>query len=172
MKAMLAAVSALICLAGNVQAEALHACDLSVDVIDKDPNPTNVRATPGGKVIAALKLSSDPNAPDDDITAHIVGQSGDWFLIDRANEVGDDEKTLFRGKGYLHRSVLGAYGLENGFPLWSEPDEKSPMVAKWTSGDQDNLLFLGCSGHFAKVRIKEGTGWTENLCLNGRTTCP
>ena len=171
MKAMFAAVSALICLAGNVQAAALQACDLSVDVIDKDPNPTNVRATPGGKVIATLKMSSDPQT-DDDIEAHLVGQSGDWFLIDRAMEVGDDEKTIFHGKGYLHRSVLGAYGLQNGFPLWSDHDEKSPMVAKWTSGEQDNLIFLDCWGHFAKVRIKEGTGWTKSLCLNGRTTCP
>jgi len=170
MKAMLAALSALVCLAGDAEAQALHACDLNVDVIDKQPGPTNVRATPGGKVIATLAVS--PKANDDDIEAHIVGQSGDWFLIDRAFEVGDVEQTLFRGKGWLHRSVVGAYGLINGFPLWSDHDEKSPMVAKWTSGDQENLVFLDCWGQFAKVRIKEGTGWTESLCLNGRTTCP
>jgi hypothetical protein len=167
MKAICAAVSALICLAGSAQAAALQACDLTVDVTDTDPHGTNVRATPGGKIIATL---SDSEA-DGWIEADIIGQSGDWFLIDGAQDIGDDEKTIFRGRGYLHRSVLGAYGLWNGFPLWSDHDKRSPMVAKAASGDQE-VVFLGCWGQFAKVRIKEGTGWTQTLCLNGRTTCP
>jgi len=167
MKAMLAALSALICLAGNAQAAALQACDLSVDVIDTDPRGTNVRETPGGKVIAVLK--TDPLA-DDWIEAHVIGQSGDWFLIDGAKDVGDDEKTIFRGKGYLHRSVLGASGLWNGSALWSNHDEKSPLVAQETAGDQ-TVQFFDCWGPFARVRVKEGTGWTKTLCLNNRTTC-
>jgi hypothetical protein len=169
MQAMFAAVSALICLAGSAQAAALQACDLTLDVIDADPHGTNVRATPGGQVLAALKTSSDPLA-DDWIEAHVIGEVGDWFLIDGAKDVGDDERTIFRGKGYLHRSVLGASGLENGLPLWSDHDVKSPMVAKETAGDQA-VRFLDCWGHFAKVRIREGTGWTKTLCLNTRTTC-
>ncbi|MGH7022652.1 MAG: hypothetical protein ACREEB_03565 [Caulobacteraceae bacterium] len=171
MRAAFGAAAALICLAGNVQAAALQACDLTLAVIDTDPRGTNVRATPGGKVMVALKTSPDPQILEDWIEVHVVGQSGDWFLIDGAKDMGDNEKTIFRGKGYLHRSVLGASGLENGFPLWSDHDEKSPMIAKWTSGDE-SVNFLGCWGHFAKVRIKQGVGWTENLCTNQRTTCP
>jgi hypothetical protein len=169
MKAMFAAMSALICLAGNAQAAALQACNLAVDVIDTDPKGTNVRETPGGKVIAVLKTSSDPLA-DDWIEAHVIGQSGDWFLIDGAKDVGDDEKPIFHGKGYVHRSVLGSSGLWNGSALWSDHAETSPLVARQAAGDQ-TVLFLGCWGHFAKVRVGEGTGWTQSLCLNTRTTC-
>ncbi len=169
MKAMFAAASALVCVAGNAQAAALQACNLTVDVIDTDPRGTNVREAPGGRIVAALKTSPDPLAADW-IEAHVIGQSGDWFLIDGAKDVGDDEKTIFRGRGYLHRSVLGASGLWNGAALWSDHDETSPLVARATAGDQ-SVLFLGCWGQFAKVRIMEGTGWTRSLCLNGRTTC-
>ncbi|HEY2481527.1 MAG TPA: hypothetical protein VGI30_04945 [Caulobacteraceae bacterium] len=171
MKAALGAAAALICLTGNVQAAALQACDLTLAVIDADPRGTNVRATPGGKVTVALKTSPDPEILEDWIEVHVIGQSGDWFLIDGAKDMGDNEKTIFRGKGYMHRNVLGASGLENGFPLWSDHNEKSRMIAKAPTADQ-TVTFLDCWGYFAKIRVSEGLGWSENLCTNQRTTCP
>jgi len=167
MKAVHGVLAAFLCLAGNAQAAAIQACNLTVDVIDTDPKGTNVRETPGGKVVGVLKLSL---TEDDWIEVHIVGQSGDWFLIDKAVRIGDAEKTIFTGQGYVHLSVLGSYGLENGMPIWSDHDEKSPLVAAEAMGDQD-VKFLGCWGVFARIRAKEGAGWTKSLCLNSRTTC-
>ena len=168
MKAMHGVLAALLCLGGNAQAAAIQACNVTVDVIDQDPKGTNVRETPGGKVVGVLKGSP---TEDDWIEVHVIGQSGDWFLIDKATRIGDEEETIFTGQGYMHLSMLGSYGLQNGMPLWSDHDEKSPRVTKEAMGDQD-VKFLGCWDDFAKIRAKEGTGWTHSLCLNGRTTCP
>jgi hypothetical protein len=170
MKPIHGALALLLCLGGNAQAAAIQACDLNVDVIDTDPKGTNVRETPGGKIVGVLKLSSRPPSLEDWIEVHIVGQSGDWFLIDKATQVGDDETTIFTGQGYVHLSVLGAYGLWNGMPIWTDHDEKSQVVTSHAPGDEE-VKFLGCWGEFAKIRAKQGTGWTKTLCLNGRTTC-
>lgn len=159
----------LLCLTGRVQATESQACNVTADVIDGDPKGTNVRAAPGGTVIAVLKASSNPSA-DDWIEVRIAGQSGDWFLIDRADLVGDDRKTIFHGQGYVHRSVLGASGLQAGAQIRTDHDARSPMLVEHADGDQP-VQFLGCWGEFAKIHIKEGTGWTRSLCLNQRTTC-
>jgi hypothetical protein len=169
MRTIYGAAIVLLCLTGRVQAAELQACNLTADVIDHDPKGTNVRATRGGKVIAVLKTSSDPSA-DDWIEIRITGQSGDWFVIDRADLVGDDRKTIFHGQGYVHRSVVGASGLQSNSQLWTDHDVKSPLIAEHVDGDQ-SVQFFGCWGEFAKVHIKEGTGWTRSLCLNQRTTC-
>ena len=167
MKAIHAVLPVLLCLAGNAQAAAVQACDLTVDVVDQDPKGTNVRETPGGKIVGVLKLSG---TGDDWIEVHVIGQSGDWFPIDKATQVGDDETAIFTGQGYMHVSMLGSYGLENGMPIWTDHDEKSPLVTPQAPGDEE-VKFLGCWGDFARIRVKEGTGWTKSLCLNGRTTC-
>jgi hypothetical protein len=167
MKAIRGMIAALLCLAGNAQAAAIQACDLTVDVIDTDPKGTNVRDAPGGKVVGVLKLSG---TGDDWIEVHVIGQSGDWLLIDKATQIGDDETAIFTGQGYMHLSVLGSYGLWNGMPIWSDHDEHSAPVVAEAIGDQE-VKFLGCWGDFARIRTKQGTGWTKTLCLNGRTTC-
>lgn len=168
-KATLGLAIALLCLAANAHAAELQACDLGVDIVDQDPKGTNVRESPGGKVVAVLKLGSGPQA-DDWIEVHVAGQSGDWLLIDGAEEVGDERKVIFRGRGYVHRSVLGASGLQGGSKLLSDPAPKSPLLAAHPLGDQP-VQFLGCRGPFAHVHVKEGAGWTRALCLNQRTTC-
>jgi len=167
MKAIYGALTVLLALAGNAQAAAIQACDVTVDVTDTDPKGTNVRDAPGGRVVGVLKLSL---TEDDWIEVHVIGQSGDWFLVDKATRIGDEEETIYSGQGYVHLSVLGSYGLWNGMPIWSDHDEKSPLVTAEAMGDQE-VKFLGCWGEFARIRAKEGTGWTKFLCLNGRTTC-
>lgn len=167
MRAIFGAAVGLLCLIVEVEAAELQACNVAVDVTDQDPKGTNVREAPGGKVIAVLKTS--PTA-DDWIEVHVAGQSGDWFLIDGAELVGDDRKVIFRGHGYVHLSVVGSSGLQSNAELRADHDVKSPLVAKHADGDQP-VQFLGCWGDFAKIHVKEGTGWTRSLCLNQRTTC-
>lgn len=142
-------------------------CNVTVSVIDPDPAGANVRKSPGGDVVATLRT---PRVGDDWIEVHVVGQTGDWFAIDRADLVGDARKTIFRGRGYMHRSVLGSDGLVNGEPIREDHDERAAQILIGQDGDQPAYL-LGCAGDFVKIRIKAGVGWTKTLCLNQRTTC-
>jgi hypothetical protein len=165
MKTLATAALALICLAAPARA-AETVCNINVDVTDTDPKGTNVRATPGGKIVASLPAQAN----DDWIEVHVIGQDGDWFLIDSAKAVGDDEKPIFRGRGYLHKSVVGTSGLQNGTTIWTDHDAASRPLDPSAMGDQAVTL-LGCWHDFAKVRVKKGDGWTKGLCLNQRTTC-
>jgi hypothetical protein len=165
MKAFATIALGLLCLAAPAAA-AETVCSVKLDVTDNDPKGTNVRAAPGGKVIAVL-----PSQPNDDwIEVHVTGQAGDWFAIDSAIAVGDDEKTIFKGKGYLHKSVLGASGLQSETTIWTEHDIASRALDRDAMGDQPVSL-LGCWHDFTKIRVKKGDGWTKGLCLNQRTTC-
>jgi len=141
------------------------ACNVMMSVIDPDPRGTNVRKTPGGDVAMRLNASND-----DWLEVHVIAQAGDWFEIDRADLVGDTRKTIFRGRGYMHRSVLGSDGLVNGEPIRADHDAHAAQILAGQDADQPAYL-LGCAGDFVKIRIKAGVGWTKTLCLNQRTTC-
>jgi hypothetical protein len=167
MRVLFYAVPLLISLGGSAAPPAAQACNVTVDVIDPDSRSTNVRDRPGGKIIATLTTSQDN---DDWIEVHVVAQYGDWFLVDRADLVGDDRKAIYRGRGYMHRSVLGADSLVWGEPVRVDHDARSALVTNGKNADEPAYL-LGCRDTFMKVRIKEGAGWTKNLCLNQRTTC-
>ena len=165
--ALLALASPMSCLAQTVEKQA---CDVSVDITDTDPKGTNVRAAPGGAVIASL---SNPNV-EGWIEVHITGQTGDWYEIDRANlinaDLGADGKVVFHGKGYLHKSVVGVSGMENGGAIYGDHDVKSKPLDLHAAGDQ-KVDLLGCWSDFLKVHVKKGTGWTRQACTNMDTTC-
>jgi len=141
------------------------ACNVMMSVIDPDPRGTNVRKTPGGDVATRLNASND-----DWLEVHVIAQAGDWFEIDRADLVGDDSRTIYRGKGYMHQSVLGADGLVNGEPIRADHDVRSKQILASEDPDQQ-VHVLACWGDFLKIRVKNGVGWTKTLCLNQRTTC-
>jgi len=157
----------LLCPGGSLQAADTPACNVTASVIDQDPEGTNVRKAPGGDVIATLRTTRDG---DDWIEVHVVGQAGDWFQIDRADLVGDDSKTIFKGNGYMHRTVLGADGLVNGEPIRADHDAGSRQILGSEDIDQQVHL-LGCWHDFMKISVKGSVGWTRALCLNQRTTC-
>jgi len=166
MKILLWAPALLTSLNPPLAAAAPQTCNVMLDVIDPDIHGTNIRATPGGTVVATLAQPQQ----DDWIEVHVIGQEGDWFLIDRADQVGDAEKTIFRGRGYMHRSVLGADGLVNGEPIRADHDVRSARILTSANADQPVAL-LGCWGDFLHIRIDGGTGWTKTVCRNQRTTC-
>ena len=164
--AFLALTPPAACLAQTVEKQA---CNVDVDVTDTDPKGTNVRATPGGAVVTSLKNPTQ----DGWIGVHITGQLGDWYEIDRASLIDadmPDGKVIFHGKGYLHRSVLGVSGMQNGGAIYSDHDLKSTPIDLHARGDQQVNL-LGCWGEFLKVHVKKGTGWTKAACTNMDTTC-
>lgn len=154
--------------AGFAQSAGKQACNAEVDVTDTDPKGTNVRATPGGAIIASLPTS------DGWIEVHLTGHFDDWYEIDRAKLIGADlpagGKTIFHGKGYLHKSVLGVSGVQNGGAIYSDHDVKSSPLDLHAAGDQQVYL-LGCWGDFLRIYVKKGTGWTMQACTNMNSTC-
>jgi hypothetical protein len=140
-----------------------------VDITDTDPNGTNVRAAPGGAIIAQLR-----NPGDGWIGVHVIGQSGDWYEIDRATRVGSDlppaGRIVFHGTGYLHKSMLGVSGMQNGGAIYADHDVSSRPIDLHAPGDQ-RVDLLGCWGNFLMVHVGKGTGWTKEACTNMNTTC-
>jgi hypothetical protein len=165
--AFLALTPIAVCLAQTAEKQA---CDVNVDITDADPKGTHVRAAPSGAVVASL---SNPNA-DGWIAVHVTGQLGDWYEIDRASlinaDVGPDGKIMFHGRGYLHKSVVGVSGMQNGGAIYGEHDVNSSPLDLHAPGEQ-KVDLLGCWGEFLKVHVKKGTGWTRQACTNMDTTC-
>ena len=157
-------------MACSAQSATKQACNVVVDVTDIDPKGTNVRAAPGGAIIAALKNSTS----DGWVIVHLTGQLGDWYEIDRASLMDADlppgGKVIFQGTGYLHKSVVGVSGMQNGGFIYREHNIKSDLLDGPASGDQQVEL-LGCWEGFLKVHVKKGVGWTQHACINMNTTC-
>jgi len=141
---------------------------ISMGVIDKDPNGTNVRDAPGGKVVKVL-----PGAPktDEDKEKRVVtvtGQKGQWFSV----RLHDDST------GWLHSSMIGtcASATEDGDPVMkTNPDDSSPAVAKVKQGTPLRLLEI--KGVWAKVETADSgakkTGWMmeHTLSFNAYRNC-
>lgn len=143
-------------------------CNVKADVTDIDPKGLNVRSAPGGAVLTRLVDRGDW------IEVHITGLHGDWYEIDRANQISNDnpdiDGVMWRGKGYVHKSTVGISGLQQGTAIYADHDLKSRVLVRSADGDQATEL-LGCWQDFYKVRIKAGTGWTKGACTNQNTTC-
>jgi SH3-like domain-containing protein len=147
------------------------ACDLSAYVTDPDPKGTNVRSGPNksAPVVKTLPSASDT-------VVKITGYSGGWFEISRAETVGDDEKVVFEGRGWVHSSLLGLSVGNNGFgppALHAEPSKQS-RVLKRLKPDEDAVKLVACKDDWAKVQFGGLTGWlsSEGQCANPLTTCP
>jgi len=152
------------------QSASRQSCNVEVDVTDTDPKGTNVRSAPGGALIATLRNSTDNGW----IIVHLSAQLGDWYEIDRASLVDNDlprgGKTLFQGNGYLHKSVVGVGGMQNGGIVYRDHDIRTDLVDPHAAADQPVEL-LGCWGEFLKVHVRKGIGWTMHACTNMNTTC-
>jgi hypothetical protein len=154
-----------------------HSCDLDLNVIDPDPAGVNLRSAPGaktGKVIATL-------APVGEwISVHVVGQSGEWLLVDRAEAIDDDApdgvREVFRGGGWVHASRLGISELlvGEGTVLRASPAADAAVVRRIATPDDEpaSKRVLGCRAKQLQVDIGDGvSGWTDTFCTNERTTC-
>jgi hypothetical protein len=120
MSPLLVCVMLLMAGAAAAAAEMRQACDATVDVTDTDPAGTHVRSAPGGPIIATLS-----NPGDGWITVHLKAQLGDWYEINAASLVDPTHLgTLFHGKGYVHKSMLGVSGMQNGGTLYIDHDGK------------------------------------------------
>lgn len=153
-----------------------HSCDLRINVVDPDRRGLNVRSAPGkppGKVIAVI-----PKA-DEWTEVHVVGQAGDWLLIDRAGTVDDESpegmREVFRGGGWVHASGLGISELATGegTVLRAAPDDHAAEVKRIVDCDDEpqRKRVPGCRGKGLEIEGDGLRGFTRTWCNNERTTC-
>ena len=170
---ILGAMGLLLLMQGlSVQAAERQACDVRVAITDNDPKGTNIRSAPGGPVLTVLK---SPSADNNWIEVHVTAQVGDWFEIDHAL-LADGDKTVFKGTGYLHRSMVGISGVAGGGAVYANHDAAG---AKLDVDDPPDAAMdlLGCWGEFLHVQIKGDNrakgqkGWVNAPCTNMVTTC-
>ncbi len=161
---------------GDFVYEAFATNDLWCFVYDTDPSGrTNIRATPGGKVIG--QLGAQPSDEDDEGGVYCLSvynpRNGWWQILDKS--VGGIE---IQDQGWIHSSVL-ALSTRNydGSPLnlYAEPSADASVSAVIREADVlVRPLDITADGKWTKVICKAGTGWLQTrwLCGNPFTTCP
>ena len=145
-------------------------CDVNAYVIDPDPKGMNVRSGPGStfKIIGNL-----PKQDVEGIGVHITGSKGDWVRIDLAVEEGaEQERTFFKGEGWLYGPLLGVDGIGGGTKLYQQARTRSRVVGNLPGGS-DGAIVRGCQGKWMYVEYKKLRGWAapDTLCSNSLTTC-
>ena len=146
-------------------------CDVDAYVIDPDPKGMNVRSGPGNtfKIIGNL-----PKQDVEAISVHITGSKGDWVRIDLAvEEGGEQERTFFKGEGWLYGPLLAVDGIGNGTKLYQRAALKSRVVGKMPGGSEGAIV-RGCQGKWMYVEYNKLRAWAapNTLCTNPLTTCP
>jgi len=142
-------------------------CAISAFVTDNDPAGTNIRSSPS---TTAQTISHVPSGSD--AVADIDGMAGGWFRVKNVEQVGDDPRTLFQGRGWMHRSVLGVDVAFENPRLYAAASERSRVVAKLRTGES-RVTLIGCSGRWALVRSANRTGWLSpaGQCASPLTNC-
>jgi SH3-like domain-containing protein len=145
-------------------------CDVKAYVIDRDPKGMNVRSGPSSshKIIGNL-----PSRDVEGVSVHITGSKGDWVRIDIAVEEGGvQERTFFKGEGWLYGPLLGVDGIGGGTKLFLAPTERSRVVGNLSGGGEGGRV-RGCQGKWMYIEHKKGKGWAApgTLCANSLTTC-
>jgi uncharacterized protein YgiM (DUF1202 family) len=145
-------------------------CDVRAYVVDPDPKGMNVRSGPGSsfKIIGNL-----PKHDNEGIGVHINASKGDWVRIDIAvEEGGEQERTFFKGEGWLYGPLLGVDGIGGGTRLYQEPKTQSHVIGN-IPGGSEGATVRGCQGKWMFVEYKKLKGWAApgTVCSNSLTTC-
>jgi hypothetical protein len=169
---LLCGVLAAATLAQAAQA-ATVACDARLNITDQDPAGLNVRASPGGPVLTALKAKGRW------VRVEVTGQDGAWARIRSATLEADendnpDGRVLWKGAGWVAFSKLGIEEFDSRARFHAAPSEQSNLVLTLAGyGDKTATAeaVLGCDGGWLQVRVKGVVGWTNSYCTNQLTTC-
>lgn len=145
---------------------------LSAFILDPDQDPTNVRKSPGGDVIATL-------APDTEHEVELEGLKDGWFMVTEIFSFDDEEEVdLPEGKGWIHWSVIALstrnYG---GQKLSLRAADNIDADIVYSFSEEKLVRPLDVCGDWVQVEITQGSksykGWIEQewLCGSAVTTC-
>jgi hypothetical protein len=153
-------------------------CNMDLNITDQDPAGANVRASPGGAILKAVK------AKDLWVQVHVTGAApgpsgGAWARIDKATLIGDEtdspDKVLFKGVGWVAFSELGVEEFDTRTRIRTASSDKASVLLSLQGYDDEHMpvadALLGCDGYWLKVRVKGVVGWTDVYCANRLTTC-
>ena len=142
------------------------ACEITALVADPDPNGMNVRAGPSTRSPVLRVIPVDASG-----VATVREQRGTWFRVARITDEieGTD---LFRGDGWVHRSLLGLTVANGDTRLYAAPNRRSRVLSTLRA-DETAITLIGCSGQWAKVSAEGREGWLSpsGQCSNPLTTC-
>ncbi len=149
------------------------ACNVAVNIADQDPAGLNVRASPGGPIITAVKAKGRW------VRVEVTGQEGAWARIKTARLEADEndntsDKLLWMGKGWVAFSKLGVEEFDSRARFHAEPSEQAKVVMSLEGSGEATApaeAILGCDGDWLRVRVKGVVGWTKAWCTNQLTTC-
>lgn len=156
---------------------AITPCNATLNIADQDPAGLNVRASPGGPVITALKLRGRW------IEVEVTGQDGAWARIKSATVQADangdvDPRTsgvIWKGAGWVAFSKLGIEDFDSRSRFYAAPAETAKLVLSLEGYDDQKIpkteAILGCDGDWLKVKIKGVVGWTHEWCTDQLSTC-
>ena len=150
--------------------QVLTRCDVHAYVIDPDPKGMNVRSGPSSTHRITGNL---PTQEVEAIGVHITGSRGDWVRIDLAiEEGGEQERTVFKGEGWLYGPLLGVDGVGSGTKLYQSPSQKSRIMINLPGGS-GGATVRGCQGKWMYIEYKKVKGWAApgTFCTNPLTTC-
>ena len=145
-------------------------CDVEAYVIDRDPKGMNVRSGPGSTYTIIGNL---PNQGVNGISVHITGSQGDWVRVDLVvEEGGEQERTFFKGEGWLYGPLLGVDGVGGGTKLYEKAEQGSRLIGTLPGGSEGAIV-RGCRGKWTYIEYKKKRGWAApgTLCANSLTTC-
>lgn len=152
---------------------AVTPCKATLDIADQDPAGLNVRASPGGPIVTAVKARGRW------VEVDVTGRDGAWARIDVARLEADendnpDERVLWKGAGWVAFSKLGVSEFDSRARFYAAPNDRAKLVLSLESYHDEGVepdAILGCDGDWLQVRIKGVVGWTHEWCTNQLTTC-
>ena len=154
-------------------------CSATLDIADQDPAGLNVRASPGGPIITALKAQG--RWVEVEVTGQAIDPSGGaWARIKSAtlqadeNDNVDHAGVIWKGAGWVAFSKLGVSEFDSRSRFYAAPSKTAKLVLSLESYHDEGVdpdAILGCDGDWLKVKIKGVVGWTDTWCTNQLTTC-
>ena len=148
-------------------------CDpsrLAVIWDDPDQSGTNIRNSPGGKVIAKINPSDFP----DGCMLEIVEASNGWLRIQSSLQGPDNEINLPNDEGWIHNSVVSIGTRNYGGQRINILD--APNTGKSIGSiniEASGLRILDLCGNWVKISYRGMTGWVSSdwLCGIPWTNC-
>ncbi len=132
------------------EAQTSTKCDVKTYIEDRDPNGTNIRAAPDkdSKVLQRIK--------NDDVIVRVTGFSDGWFEISAAEDIGGD--TLFKGRGWIHSSLLGIGIAEGDARFYAQPKKNSRVLMR-LKPEESAVKLIACQNDWVKIQTGGKTGW-------------